>query len=1085
MTKQIINQNSFTAGEISPRLYSRSETDEYKKGLETASNCVITPHGPILRRPGHQYIAEVKDSSKEVRLIRYQFSQTLAYILEFGDSYIRFFKDGGQVLEGNLTITNITQANPGVITSSSHGLSNGDHVYITNVTGMTEINSATVPYIVANSTTNTFTLTTLSGSAIDTTGYTAYSSGGRANRIYEITSPWDETEVPNLQYVQNGATMYIVHPDYAPRTLTRNSNLDWKLETLNFLPPPTYESGYDPGVTLKPLATTGTDINVLVGPVNLTDGVTYQWTISGSGTNEFYLQAFGGGDPSVSTPLAVVENNSLMTEGTVGTLAAGEYDYGDNDTLGYSTIYVRLTDNVDPDSKASGYMVYTESDTLLTADVGRQFINQTTGETGRASLTEITNGGLGIVDIVEDFTDTNIIAANSWKLDLSPVCDLEFDSTQAGAIVNIRSEYSAGALGPRVAISAITNANPAVVTTSTAHELVDGDTVQVQDIVGMTEINDRVFTVNVLTSTTFELNDENTTAYTTYASGGIIRQQLGDINIAAFRSDDVGKYILANGGVMQIVAVNDSDDVDAEILKSLNSKTETGNWTLETNTWTSARGYPKAVGFFEQRLVFGGTATLPQTLWFSEIGIFDGFGAGPDDEDSIDIELSSNEVNEISWISTSRDLVVGTSGGELTINSGSSASISPSNIQQQPRTYHGSTTQQVVNVRDEILFLQNSGRKIRTFRYDFNIDGYTGEDLNFLAEHITEGGLDELVYVQEPDSVIYVVTTNGEMLAGTYDRSKKIIAWTKFQTDGTYENVSSVSRNERDEVWSVVKRTINASTKRYIELLDAGDGVDDLDGFSDSFLTLSDNIAITGITNANPAVVTTGTAHGFSNGDVVVIKDLVDPLAADLDSSKTNISSFNGCIFTVANKTSTTFELTTSGGTNVNTTNYNAYSSGGNVWLTVTALSGLEHLEGKTVQVKGDGAVQATKVVTNGAITAETAAGEFVVGLPYTTTIKTLDHEFSSGIGSMQGQRVRWARPLVKVYRSTRPLMNGEFLPNRSGLDSMNKKVPLFSGFLEYGPLDWSNSTALTLTLTDPLPLQISGITGVIESGIK
>ena len=985
MTRKIIDQNSFTAGEISPRLYSRSDTSEYAKGLETGTNALIQPHGPIARRNGSQFIAETKDSAAAIKLVRYQFSQDTAFILEFGNQYVRFFKENGQVTESDKTITGITQANPGVVTITSHNFSNGDHVYITGVAGMTEVNSSTVPYEVANVTANTFELNDVDGNNIDTSGFTAYSSGGVANRIYEITSPYTTAQVADIQYVQNGSTMYIVHPDVTPRTLVRNSDTDWDLDTLNLLPPPTYESGYEStGFTMTPSATTGAGINFTSSSAIFLDG-----------------------------------------------------------------------------------------------DVGRQIINNSDGETGRASITSITSTTVAVCDIVEDFTDTNAIASADWKIDLSPVVDLEVDATQAGAIANIRSEYTAGSLGARFTITGVTAANPGVVTTSASHGFTNGETVQIQDIVGMTQINDKTFTVENVTATTFELKGENTSGYTAYSSGGIARQLLTDVSKDAFRSADVGKFILMNGGVMEIITVNAADDVDALIHKSLNSSDATGNWTLETETWTASRGYPRAVGLNEQRLVYGGTSAQPQTIWMSETGIFDGFGTGPDDEDGLELTLVSNEVNQINWIGSSRDLVVGTSGGEITISSGSSGAITPSAVQQRPRTYHGSKTQQVVSVKDEIMFIQGSDRKVRTFRYDFNIDGYTGEDLTFLAEHITEGGLEELAYSQEPDTIVYAVTTNGDMLAGTYDRSKKIIGWTKFTTDGEYENVQTITRNEEDQVWTTVKRTINSATKRYIELFTRGNGDDDTDGFSDCYLTLSTPKIITGITAANPAVAT-ATSHGYSNGDIVIIKDLVDPMEADLDADKTNMTELNDCSFTVANKTANTFELA-----NTDTSNYNAYGSGGNAWVKTTAISGLDHLEGKTVQIKTDGATHANKTVSSGAVTLDSAAGEVVIGLPYTTTLKTLDQSFDIGLGTMQGQRVRWARPLLRVYKSGRPTVNGEFLPARTGADKMGKKVPLFSGYLEYGSLDWDNTSALTITTSNPLPLQITGITGTIDAGVK
>ncbi|MHA2069819.1 MAG: hypothetical protein ACXABY_36100, partial [Candidatus Thorarchaeota archaeon] len=98
-----------------------------------------------------------------------------------------------------------------------------------------------------------------------------------------------------------------------------------------------------------------TDNYVPAGGVNLVSA-TYKWSASGSGTNEFYCELAGGGDPSLADPVDVMENYSYISEGTMGSLSASEWDYGDNDSLGYSTIYIRLSDDADPDSKASGYV---------------------------------------------------------------------------------------------------------------------------------------------------------------------------------------------------------------------------------------------------------------------------------------------------------------------------------------------------------------------------------------------------------------------------------------------------------------------------------------------------------------------------------------------------------------------------------------------------------------------------------------------------------------------------------------------------------------------------------------------------------
>lgn len=985
MTKILESQEQFNGGEFSPRMYGRTDLAQYSKGLETMTNAKATIHGPAIRRSGTKYVAHTKTAADTVKLLRFQFSKDDGVIIEAGNQYFRFYANSGQVTESSQNITGITQANPGVVTITGHGYSNGDHVYIESVGGMTEVNDSNIPYIVANKTANTFELTDYDGNNVNTTGFTAYSSGGISTKIYELSTPWDATEVQDLSYAQFGDLLYVAHPDYEPRVITRASNSSWSISTLSASPPATFEAGEEPSTTCTPAATTGTGVNFTTGAA-----------------------------------------------------------------------------------------------TWLDSDVGRQIVNLSTGETGIAIITSITSTTVAVCDIVEDFTDTNAIASGDWKLDLSPICDLDFEGTSAGSIVTVRSRYPVGYLDTSATISGVTKANPGVVTTSSSHGFVDGDEVTITDVVGMTDLNNNTYRVNNKTSTTFELQGTNTTNFVTYASGGTARILQEDNLRDAFRTTDVGRYIVVNGGIMKIIARNSATSVDCEVLKSLTTDDRTGNWTLEDEAWSATRGYPRAVGIFQERLIFGGTSTQPQTIWLSETGIFDGFGVGTADADAIEVTLGTSQVNQINWIAASRDIIVGTAGGELTLNGGSTGSnITPGNISQIPRTYHGSQRQQPITVGDEVLFLQSAGRKVRTFRFDFNIDNYRGEDLIFIAEHISEGGINEVAYAQEPDSIIHAVTTNGDLLTGTYSRFQEVVAWSRYQTDGDFENVQAISEGEEDQVWVVVERVINSNTRRYIEFFDNGDGQDDLDGFSDSYLTLSSNLAITNITQANPAVVTSA-SHGLSNGDKIIIKDLVDPASVDLDVAKTNMSSLNNCTFTVANKTANTFELS-----GINTSAYNAYSSGGNAWLKVTSITGLDSLEGKTVQIKTDGAAHPNKTVSSGAITLDRPAGEIVIGLPYTTTLKTLRKNFDIGLGTMQGQRVRHMRPVIRVYRSAKPLLNGQIRPGRSSADNMDKKVPLFSGDIFYGPEGWDTKGQLSITQSDPFPLQLQGIFGAIEGGIK
>ena len=894
MTKISVPGHRFNAGEWAPLLHSRSDLDKYSAAVQTATNVACTVHGPLIRRGGSAWKAEVKNSAAKVELERFQFSRNDAFILEFGNLYIRFFTSSEQLTESALTITGITSANPAVVTINGHGYSDGDDVYITGVAGMTEVNAPNSPYTVANKTTNTFEL-----SGINSSAFTAYSSGGSCKRIYEIVSPYPTAAIPNIQYDQIGDIIYIVHPSYETRKLVRSSSTSWAISTLDASPPPTYETGKSPSTSCTPGATTGV-------------GVTF--TASG---------------------------NSFRT-----------------------------------------------------ADIGRQIINLSTGETGRAAITALggaSPSATATCDVVETFTDTNAIASGDWKMDLSPIVDITPDVQSAGTIVTVDTASSA----------------------------------------------------------------------------------------EAFESSDPGSYILVHGGVIKITQVISPAQVKGEILKSLSAITETGDWTLERETWSSSRGWPRTVAIYEERLILAGTASQPQHVWGSESGILSGFGVGTSDTDGFQILLGSGKVNQTSWASVGRGLTIGTVGGEVTIDTGGAAgAITPANITTKLRTRHGSGVQQVVELGNEILFIQQSGRKVRTLRFDFDIDNYRGEDLTELAEHMTAGGVKEMAYAQEPFSRIHVVTNDGDLLVGTYVREQKVIAWCRYQTDGKYENVQTISQGEEDQVWVVVKRTINSVTKRYVELFDSGDGLDDTDGFSDSFLTLSNPLVITGITAANPAVVTSA-SHGLSDGDIIIIKDLVDPAIADIDSTASNMSSINHNTYTVANKTTNTFELF-----DEDTSSFNAYGEGGNAFLKVTSLKGLDHLEGKVVTVKADGASHPDVTVTSGAITLASASGEVTVGLDYTTTILPLPMAHQTRGGSVAGNKLKRVSPQLRVVNSAAPTF-GNFRPTRSAPDAMGKRVELTTGLINYSSLPWADGGQYPIELSGPFPLVLTGIFGSVDGEVR
>jgi len=510
VAKQTVAFTNFTAGELSPRLDGRTDVGKYFNGCKTLENMVVHPHGAATRRPGTKFVHEVKTSSEKTRLIPFEFSTTQTYIMEFGNQYIRFYKDQGIITLTDKTISAITKANPGVVTATSHGYSNGDHVIISSVGGMVEVNGKT--FKVANVTTNTFELQNVDGQNVNTSSFTTYTSGGVANKIYEIASPYPTADLFDIKFAQSADIMYIVHPSHAIRKLSRTGHTSWTLSTVSITGSP------------SPALNTGT-----------------------------------------------------------------------------------------------------------------------------------------------------------------------------------------------------------------------------------------------------------------------------------------GKF-------------------------------------------------PSCVTFFEQRLVFAGTNDNPQTLFFSKSAELENFTTGSNASDAMIYSIASNKVNAIRYLSAQRSLLVGTVGGEFVVSaSGTTSPITPTNIQIQRQSSYGSANVDAVQIENVTMFLQRAKRKIRELTYNLNIDQYQATDLTLLAEHITEGGINEMAYQQEPDSILWCVRNDGTLLGFTYARAESVTGWHRHIMGGSFssgnavvESVASVPTDlNEDEFFIIVKRTINGATRRYVEHLTLFDyGTDQKDAFFvDSGLTYSGSAA--------------------------------------------------------------------------------------------------------------------------------------------------------------------------------------------------------------------------------------------------
>ena len=105
-------QTSFTTGEISPKLKARTDMAQYSGGLEYCVNYVLQPFGGVARRSGTRFVAPAKVAGSNVKLIPFEFNDQQAFVLEFGDKYVRFFTKRGQVMDPNNTSQPLEVATP-------------------------------------------------------------------------------------------------------------------------------------------------------------------------------------------------------------------------------------------------------------------------------------------------------------------------------------------------------------------------------------------------------------------------------------------------------------------------------------------------------------------------------------------------------------------------------------------------------------------------------------------------------------------------------------------------------------------------------------------------------------------------------------------------------------------------------------------------------------------------------------------------------------------------------------------------------------------------------------------------------------
>ena len=568
------------------------------------------------------------------------------------------------------------------------------------------------------------------------------------------------------------------------------------------------------------------------------------------------------------------------------------------------------------------------------------------------------------------------------------------------------------------------------------------------------------------TTTTF-----GTSAHTVGSGRTLTASAITGINSnTGFQTTDIGRLVSFRSGYGEITAHTSTTVVTITIIKDMGSSSTSTDWAL--GAFSDTTGYPSCVTFYEQRLVFAGTQDQPQTLFFSKSGDYENMdenrGGTIADDDAIIYTIASNQVNAIRFLSATRTLIVGTVGGEFSVSGGGTDDpVTPTNILIKKQSNNGCANIDAIPVGNVTLFLQRAKRKIRELAYNFDVDGYVAPDMTILAEHITETGINEMSYQQEPNQLIWCVRQDGRLVCLTYQREQQVVAWHKHIFGGAFgsgiavcESIATIPTNDKEyQTWVVIKRTINGVTRRYVEYLNEFD-FDETDNTEFNFLDSQLQYAgatttlNTTVNTSVTSVILTSATSFTTTGTVKIDNELI---------TYTGISTntLTGC---------------TRG---TNSTTAASHTAGATVSQVVNSVTGLEHLEAQAVSVLANGATHPERTVASGAISLARFVNKVKVGLAYTSILQTMRIDAGSQNGTSQAKTKRIYNITVRLYESIGVevgpnLDNMESIPFRSSANPMDKSIPVFTGDKEVEFRgNYETDGHIFVRQTQPLPLTV------------
>lgn len=502
--------------------------------------------------------------------------------------------------------------------------------------------------------------------------------------------------------------------------------------------------------------------------------------------------------------------------------------------------------------------------------------------------------------------------------------------------------------------------------------------------------------------------------------------------------------------------------------------------------------FPRAVGYFQQRLCYASTDNKPQTLWFSRTGVFTNFGFSfpLKDDDAIVWTIASTEVNRINHLVPLRALMTFTDGAEWVIQ-GQASGFTHKTINGDPQTYNGIGQLRPLVMDSTALYAQERGRTVSAFGYSLEADGFSGEDVSILSpQMLQEYSLADWDFQQIPYSIVWGARDDGQMVGITYVAAQQVIGWHRHVTDGKVIAVCSVPEGRQDSIYLCVERMVEGEPRRYVERMAQrqlprkdGKAMINYGWFVDCGLRYeganagSEAMILSGgdaWKYPETLLLTSSNADRFSAAD---IGDEVQYLGQnEFDPFRMEIVRFvSGDVVEVRPI-----------GVVPESIREQPFTS----WaIARDTLSGLGHLEGRDVAVLADGNVINGLTVVDGQINLETPAAVVLVGLPYECELQTLEVNIPNQ--ETLSDKAKIIKSVTAVLLESRGGWYGKSsresdlweFKARQDSDDYGAIQPITGKATQIITDNWSGNGQLTVVQRDPLPLNILALIPRMDAG--